>query len=172
MKIGHGTLLAALLLGTCAAGEPSREPLGKYQTLRPVQIYVGGKQVRAKGDPDRFSLGICDKTTKNCAVSVTVDAGCHVQLDPQYMGLRGDGEFKLVYSLVSRGAKFADKPIVWTDTGGAHLPPGSSVNAEGTVLTVTLQNKPGTLRRLAYTLAVVNGGKTCPPLDPGVIPDL
>jgi hypothetical protein len=175
MKIGYGTLTAALLLGTCAAGDPPKgvdaSRMAKYQTLQPVQIYVNRKPLAAKGN--RFSVGICDKTADNCTFNVTVDGSCNVQLDPQYIGLRGDGEFTLVYKLATSGAKFAAKAIDWSDTGGLRPPPGSSVNGDGTLLTVTIPNKANTLRRLAYTLGVENpAGHPCPRLDPGVIPDL
>lgn len=177
MKLAMVATCSVLLLGGCSNEgirmmgfppnpDPAQPPLatGDVQVLDPIGTVQGATPA------ERYSVGICKPGT--CQYAVAVSSKCGVSLDPQYMALRGNGSFNIVFA-VTGGAFDPATPITWKQLGGGNTPAATLSNQNRT-LSVQIDNpNPGQLKRFLYELRLVDaGGNACLPLDPGIIPDL
>lgn len=147
-------LLAAMLLAACAAmTNPGGSPGGKGH---PSQLQ----------DPSLRRAGYCH--LRNCEVTVTVDASCHVTVEPYALVMGGSAPPITVVWKLNGNASFPASGGIWfKDAAGRRV----FVQRAAGPRSYVFQNS-GEKGVYHYGVQVEQGGKPCPILDPIGVNDI
>lgn len=115
----------------------------------------------------------CEASHPVCHITVRV-RNCSVEVDPDWKRVaRRPGGVQMLWTLAdSKGVSFAPNGIMFKrpfeDAKGAIFTPDRSVEAGSTFA----MHNSTSLGKFAYTVNVIDNGKTCKPHDPGVVNEM